>query len=117
MTTYKHMERNISWIKAAQRDFTKFPEAVRTQMLRALYIAASGQMADTCKPLKGLGTGVLEVRIAYQTNAYRTVYAVKLDEDVYVIHAFQKRSTTGIKTPTKEVEVIKTRLKRLKEVL
>ncbi len=87
------------------------------QMGRALHIAALGQMADIAKPMKGLGAGVLEVRVAYRTNAYRTIYAVKLGEDVYVIHAFQKRSNTGIKTPKKEIDVIKTRLKRLKEEL
>ena len=111
------MERNISWINAAQRDFKKFPDAVQIQMQRALTVAAAGQMADICKPMKGLGAGVLEVRVAYRTNAYRTIYAVKLGKDVYVVHAFQKRSTTGIKTPTKEVDVIKLRLKRLKEEL
>ena len=111
------MERNVSWIRAAQKDFDKFPDAVRIQMLRALQIAADGQMADICKPMKGLGAGVLEIRVAYRTNAYRTVYAVKLGDDVYVVHAFQKRSTTGIKTPQKEVDLIKSRLKQLKEAL
>jgi len=111
------MERNISWIKPAERDFGKFPERVQMQMARALQVAALGQMADICKPMKGLGAGVLEVRVAYRTNAYRTIYAVKLGEDVYVVHAFQKRSTTGIKTPKKEVDLIKSRLKRLKEEL
>lgn len=111
------MERRVSWVKAAQRDFSKFPDAVRAQMLRALQIAADGQMADICKPMKGLGAGVLEVRVAYRTNAYRTVYAVKLGQDVYVVHAFQKRSTTGIKTPQKEIDLIKRRLSQIKEGL
>ncbi len=111
------MERKISWIKAAERGFLKFPERVQLQMGRALHIAALGQKADIAKPMKGLGAGVFEVRVAYRTDAYRTVYAVKLGKDVYVIHAFQKRSSMGIKTPLKEVDVIKTRLKRLKEEL
>jgi len=111
------MERTISWVNAAKREFRKFPGRVQLQMGRALHIAAVGQMADIAKPMKGLGFGVFEVRVAYQTNAYRTIYAVKLGEDVYVIHAFQKRSNTGIKTPLKEVKVIETRLKRLKEKL
>lgn len=86
-------------------------------MANALHIAALGQKADIAKPMKGLGAGVLEIRVAYRTNAYRTMYAVKLGEDVYVLHAFQKRSTTGIKTPQKEIDVIKSRLKGLKEKL
>lgn len=111
------MERNISWVKSAKRNFGKFPEPVQKQMGRALQIAALGQIADICKPMKGLGAGVLEVRVAYKTNAYRAVYAVKLGKDVYVVHAFLKRSTTGIKTPKKEVDLIKSHLKRLKEEL
>ncbi len=111
------MERNISWVKAAKREFQKFPKQVQLQMGRALHIAALGQKADIAKPMKGLGAGVLEVRVAYKTNAYRTMYAVKLGNDVYVVHAFQKRSNTGIKTPQKEIDVIKSRLKGLKEEL
>ena len=111
------MERNISWIKSAARDFRKFLERVQLQMERALYIAASGQMADIAKPMKGLGAGVVEIRMAYRTNAYRTIYALKLGKDVYVVHAFQKRSNTGIKTPKKEIDLIKSRLKRLREEL
>jgi phage-related protein len=109
------MERNISWIKAAKRDFEDFPDAVQIQMMQALEIAAAGQMADLAKPMKGLGTGVFEIRVSYSTDAYRTIYAVKLGDDVFVVHAFQKRSTIGIKTPQKEIDLIKGRLKQLKE--
>jgi phage-related protein len=111
------MERRLSWIKAAKRDFEDFPEAVRMQMLRALEIAVAGQMADIAKPMKGLGTGVFEIRVSYRTDAYRTIYAVKIGDDVYVVHAFQKRSITGIKTPQKDIDLIKGRLKQLKELL
>lgn len=84
-------------------------------MMRALEIAAAGQMADIAKPMKGLGTGVFEIRVSYRTDAYRTMYAVKLGDDIYVLHAFQKRSTIGIKTQQKDIDLIKGRLKQLKE--
>ena len=45
------------------------------------------------------------------------LYAVKIDADIWVIHAFQKKSKSGIKTPQMEVDLIRDRLKRLKEVL
>jgi len=111
------MERHITWIKAARRDFEKFPETVRLQVLSALQIAADGTMADICKPMKGLGAGVIEVRVSYRTNAYRAIYALKLGKDVYVLHVFQKRSLTGIKTPQKEIDLIKGRIKQVKEML
>ena len=44
-------------------------------------------------------------------------YAVQLADEIWVIHAFQKKSTQGIKTPQREVDLIKDRLKRLKELL
>jgi phage-related protein len=60
---------------------------------------------------------VFEVALAFRGNAFRVVYAVHLADDIWVVHAFQKKSTQGIKTPTHEVDLIKDRLKRLKEIL
>ncbi len=67
--------------------------------------------------MKGLGTGVLEIALVYRGNAYRAVYAVQLGEDVWVVHAFQKKSTQGIKTPKREIDLIRARRKRLQEML
>jgi phage-related protein len=53
---------------------------------------------------------------AFRGDAYRAVYAVKLGNDLWVVHAFRKKSTQGIKTPQREIEVIRERLKRLKEM-
>jgi phage-related protein len=74
-------------------------------------------MAGLAKPLKGLGAGVFEIALRYRTDAYRAVYALKLDENIWVIHAFQKKAKTGIKTPKQEVDLIRQRLTRLKEEL
>jgi phage-related protein len=109
--------RPISWIKAARKDFEKFPEGARTEILRALTIAAEGGKADIAKPLKGLESGVFEVALPYRGNAYRTVYALQLGADLWVLHAFQKKSKTGIKTPKEEIELVRARLKRLQEAL
>ena len=67
--------------------------------------------------MKGLGSGVFEVALPFRGNAFRVVYAVQLGDELWVVHAFQKKSTQGIKTPKHEVELIKDRLKRLKEML
>ena len=85
-------------------------------MLFALEIAAAGRMADIAKPLKGLDGGVFEIALPHRGDAYRAVYAVRIGADIWVIHAFQKKSTVGIKTPRHEIDLIAERLKRLKEL-
>jgi phage-related protein len=109
--------RTISWLKPARKAFEAFPPDVQEQIIDALIIAARGEKARIAKPMTGLGSGVFEVALPYRGDAYRTVYAVQMGEDVWVIHAFQKKSTQGIKTPQREIEVIRERIKRLKEML
>ncbi len=74
-------------------------------------------MAGIAKPMKGLGSGVFEVALPFRGSAFRVVYAVQLGDELWVVHAFQKKSTQGIKTPKHEIDLIKDRLKRLKEML
>jgi len=107
--------RPISWFNSARKQFLKFPVKVQETVLRALDIAAEGQKADISKPLKGLGSGVFEIALKYKTDAFRAVYAVKLGDEVWVIHVFQKKSKTGTKTPKEEIDIINSRLKWLKE--
>ena len=107
--------RVISWIKAAQKNFEKFPQEAQLKIVRALKIAAEGEKADIAKPMKGLGSGVYEIALRYKTNAYRIVYAVQIGSDLWVVHAFQKKSKTGITTPKQDMVIIKDRIKWLKE--
>jgi len=109
--------RPISWIKAARKDFEQFPEEAQNICLNALTIAAEGGKADRAKPMHGLGSGVFEFALPLKGNAFRVAYAVQLGDDLWVIHAFQKKSTKGIKTPQHEIQLIKDRLKNLKEML
>lgn len=84
-------------------------------MGRALTVAAEGGKADIAKPLSGFGSGVFEIALKHRGDAYRVVYAVQLVDALWVIHAFQKKSKTGIKTPKPDLDLIRERLKRLKE--
>jgi len=108
--------RPISWIKAARKDFEKFPEESQAICLTALTIASEGGKADLAKPFKGLGSGVFEIALPLRVNAYRVLYAVQIGDDIWVLHAFQKKSTRGIKTPRHEIELVEERLKKLKEM-
>jgi phage-related protein len=109
--------RPVSWFRAARKEFEAFPQEARSICLTALTIAAEGGKADVAKPMHGLGSGVFEIALAFRGDAFRVVYAVQFGDDIWVVHAFQKKSTQGIKTPQREIEVIKDRLKRLKEFL
>jgi len=93
-----------------------FPDEVKRVMGFALRRAQDGGKHVDAKPLKGFGgAGVLEVVEDHDGNAYRAVYTVKFAEVVYVLHAFQKKSTKGIGTPQREIELIRERLKRAEE--
>ncbi len=109
--------RPISWIKAALNDFERFPERAQSILLNALTVAAEGGKSDIAKPIHNLGSGVFEIALSFRGDAYRLIYVVQIAEEVWVIHAFQKKSTRGIKTPKREIDLIRDRLNRLKEML
>jgi phage-related protein len=97
--------RQISYLKPALKDFQDFPAAVQQDAAQALSIAARGGNADTANPFKGVGSGVFEIALKHRGDAFR------------VLHAFQKKSKSGIKTPQVEIDLIHERLKRLKDAL
>jgi phage-related protein len=109
--------RPVSWLKAARHVFEKFAEGARKVCLTALTIAAEGGKPDIAKPVHGVGSGVFEIALPFRGDAFRVVYALQLGPDVWVIHAFQKKSTTGIRTPKREIDLVKDRLQHLLEIL
>jgi phage-related protein len=82
-----------------------------------LTIAAEGGKADIAKPLKGLGSGVFEIALPFRGDAFRVIYGVQIADEIWVVHAFQKKSVRGVETPQREIDVVRQRLKRLKEAL
>lgn len=109
--------RKVSWVKAALKKFKRFPKGARDVIEGALTLAAQGEKAEIAKPMKGMGAGVFEIALKYRADAYRTVYAVKIDEKIWVLHAFMKKSKTGRKTPKLDIDLIKGRVKILKEMV
>ena len=103
--------RPVAWVGDSKRRLKEFPKAVQKAVGDALFIAQAGRKPLSAKPLKGVGSGVFEIVERYRTDTYRSVYTVKIGETIYVLHAFQKKSKTGIKTPKKEIDLIKRRLK------
>ena len=101
----------LHWVGAAKRDFLAFPMVVKEDMGNALGIAQFGGTAPTAKPWKGLGPGVLEIVESHDGNAYRAVYTVRFGKAIYVLHAFQKKSPSGIRTAKRDVDLVAERLK------
>ncbi|WP_217805731.1 type II toxin-antitoxin system RelE/ParE family toxin [Roseovarius sp. A-2] len=110
-------ERPVKWLYDSKKKLLTFPQEVRTQVGYALSEAQMGRKAVYAKPMTGLGAGVFEIVADYDGDTFRSVYAVKLGEDIYVLHSFQKKSTIGIKTPKPEVDLIKARLSQVKQHL
>jgi phage-related protein len=111
------MARRISWMRAALKDFGALPEPVQRRMVAALRMAAAGETADLAKPMKGFGSGVFEIAVRHRGDAFRAIYAVQLDADLWVLHAFQKKSKSGITTPRQEIDLIRDRIRRVRKQL
>ncbi|MGH6951230.1 MAG: type II toxin-antitoxin system RelE/ParE family toxin [Vitreimonas sp.] len=106
----------VEWIGSSLKDMRAFPEVVRETLGFALYLAQIGDKHVAAKPLKGFaGAGVLEVVEDFDGDTFRAVYTVRFASAVYVLHVFQKKSKTGIKTPKSEIDLVRQRLKVAEE--
>jgi len=105
--------RPLFWIGSSLDDLRGFPVDVRRVMGFALHFAQAGGKHVDAKPLKGFaGAGVLEIVEEHAGDTFRGVYTVRFEGAVYVLHAFQKKSKQGTKTPRKEIDLVRDRLKR-----
>jgi phage-related protein len=98
------------FVGSSRKDLRAFPTAVRNEIGQALFEAQLGDHPRNAKPLKGLG-GVLEIRDNFEGDTYRAVYTIRFEGVLYVLHAFQKKSTSGIATPQRHIDLIRQRLR------
>ncbi len=101
----------LFWVGSSRKDLREFPEEVKDIMGHALDLAQLGGKHPKAKLLLGFGGGVLEIVDDFSGDTYRAVYTVRFVGAVYALHAFQK-SKRGIKTPQRELDLIRERLKR-----
>jgi|ERR1700675_810440 phage-related protein len=102
----------LEFVGSSRDDLSDFPNDVKRCIGLALRTAQKGGKHPDAKPLKGFkGAGVLEIISDFDGNTFRAVYTVRLRGIIYVLHAFQKKSRKGIKTPLNEIEKINSRLK------
>jgi phage-related protein len=104
--------RNLRWVASSKKDLSKFPEDAKREAGFALGDAQRGLKHSSAKLLKEFGgASVMEIVCDDEGNAYRVVYVTRFPDAIYVLHAFQKKSTRGKKTPDRHIELIRTRLK------
>lgn len=106
----------LKWVGSAKRDLDAMPGDVKDVFGHALDVAQAGGKHPDAKPLAGFGSaGVLEVVEDHRGATYRAVYTVRFAGWVYVLHCFQKKSKSGIKTPREDLDLIPARLKAAKQ--
>jgi len=102
----------VKWVGSAKKDLDKMPADVQDVFGHAVDLAKAGGKHPDAKPFRGHGSGgVMEVVEDYSGDTYRAVYTVRLESWVYVVHCFQKKSVSGIKTPQPDLDLIDQRLK------
>ena len=104
-------EKPLIWVGASKRDLLAMPQAVIRHIGGALSVAQYGGKHPDAKPWKGLGPDVFEVVSDFEANTFRAVYALRLERAIYVLHCFQKKSPSGIRTANTDVKLIGRRLK------
>lgn len=101
----------LRWIGTSRDDLKSFPPEVRRDIGRALYAAQMGETDPAAKPMKGFGgASVMEIIARFFGNTWRTAYTVRFRGVIYVLHAFQKKSKSGIATPNSEIRLVQRRL-------
>jgi phage-related protein len=106
--------KKLTWLADSRSKVKAFPAGVQDDIGYALYAAQVGEISAKAKPLHGLGGGVMEIAAQDASGTYRAVYTVSIGDSIYVVHAFQKKSKSGIATPQPEMELVRQRLKQLR---
>jgi len=107
-------ERPLFWVGSSKEELLAFPDSVKDEIGTALSVAQFGGKHPSAKPWRGEGPGVFEVVEDYRGDSCRAVYTVRFERAIYVLHAFQKKSPSGIRTAKKDVELIGRRLSEAK---
>jgi phage-related protein len=108
--------RHVVWLGSSRRNIQAFPPDARRLIGGQLQLLQYGGMPKDAKPFKGIGSGVIEIALRHDGEAYRMVLALQLGRTIYVLHAFQKKSKKGIATLKQDVDLIKQRYKEAKEL-
>ncbi|HEY4115823.1 MAG TPA: type II toxin-antitoxin system RelE/ParE family toxin [Rhizomicrobium sp.] len=103
--------RPLLWVGSSKREYGKFPQQLQGTLGFELFLAQTGQHPPSAKPLKGFGSGTVELIGDFDGDTYRAVYTIRFREAVYVLHAFKKKSKQGSKMMQSDIQLIKDRLR------
>jgi phage-related protein len=110
MPNFARPLRPLLWVASSKRDYDQFPARVQETMGFELFLAQTGQHPPSAKPLRGLGSGTVELIEDFAGDTYRAVYTVRFAVAIYILHAFKKKSKRGRKTPQSDIDLIRRRL-------
>ena len=110
------VSRDVEWLGSSKDDISAMPKPVKASFGYRLRRVQQGKPTDDTKALSQFGAGVYEFREVFETNAYRLMYVVRLKSAVYVLHAFMKKSKSGIGLSKADKRVIGARLRRAIEI-
>ena len=108
--------RSVVWMGNSKKNLRGFSEGAQKLIGDELQLLQFGGMPTDTKPFRGVGSGVFEIAVRYDKDAYRTVVALQIGKKIYVLHAFQKKSKRGIATPKQHIDLIKQRYKEAQEL-
>jgi phage-related protein len=104
-------EKPLHWVGSAKKDLLAFPREVVDDLGYALSVVQHGGLPPSAKAWKGEGPGVFELVEDHRGDAFRVVYTVRFEKAVYVLHCFQKKSPSGVRTARQDVVLIHERLR------
>src|SRR4029077_19536797 len=108
--------RPVIWLGNSKENLRDFPDGAQKLLGDELQLIQFGGMPKDAKPFKGVGSGVVEIALRYASDAYRVVLALQIGKQIYILHAFQKKSKRGSETPKRDVELIRQRYTEAKEL-
>jgi len=97
--------RPIHWLGSSLDDIRAMPEDARRDIGVELTLVQGGDLPTDWKPIRGVGAGVMEIRI-HRPGEFRVIFVAKFAEAVYVLHAFGKKTQ---KTPKADLDLAKRR--------
>ena len=106
-----HPKKPIIWMGSSRHDLAAMPWPVRKDFGGALHGVQDGRTPSDAKPLKGKIKGAVQLSEDHNGDTFRAVYTAQLEDRIYVLHCFQKKSKSGIATPQADIDLIERRLK------
>ena len=101
----------VVWEGDSREVLIGFPDAVRQNLGFELWHLQQGERPNDYRPLPSIGTGVFELRDQDERAWYRLIYLSRIDDVIYVLHCFEKKSR---EMPRKDFEKARQRLKAVR---